>query len=93
MALTPQEQNFVSRLQIEAMQLLETRDRLRLEVALYNAEGFGAAITDESLAALPALAHLTQVEVQNCLTAFGAVLTALGDDVSGQAVNLIRMRG
>jgi hypothetical protein len=93
MALTAQEQNFVSRLQMEAMQLLDTRDRLRREVALYNAEGFGAAITDEELAALQALAHLTQAEVQNCLTAFSTVVAALGDDVSGQAVNLIRMRG
>lgn len=96
MALTTQQANWLSRQQEEAQRLLDMRDRLERDIAMYNAEGFGADITDADIVAsaeiYPALAHLTQSDMWNVVTAFTAVLDALGDDVSGQAVNLIKMR-
>lgn len=93
MALTQQQSNFISRIQQLAAETLEIRHQMQEEIALYNAEGFGADITDVELAAIPAFAHLTQSKMWNCITAFETSLTALGDDVSGQAVNLIKMKG
>jgi hypothetical protein len=93
MAFTDQESNFVSRSQNLASQILDLRDELQREVALYNAEGFGESITDADLAANATFSHLTQSKLWNCITAFNSVLTALGDDANGQAINLIKMRG
>jgi len=97
MALTTQESNFVSRIQSKAEILLDLRDDLQREVALYNAEGFGASITTEDLTAAvgdrPApFSNLTAGKIADCITAFSGVLTALGNDASGQSVNLIKMR-
>lgn len=93
MAFTAQESNFMSRIQAKAEQLLDLRDELQREIALYEAEDFGGSITDADLAGITAFAHLTQSKLWNCVGAFNAVLTALGDDETGQAVNLIKMRG
>lgn len=95
MALTNQESNFVSRLEQIATEILDMRDRVRREMALYNAAGFGTSITDEDLTTpvdgVAPFPHLTQSKMWNCITAFDAFIDALGDDVSGQAVNLINM--
>ncbi len=93
MALTAQESNFIGRLQQKAAALLDLRDDLQREIALYNAEGFGESITDADLQTVGDYGHLTQSKMWNCVTAFDAVLDALGDDVSGQAINLVKMRG
>ena len=93
MALTNQESNFISRITTIAAQTLELREQMKEEIALYNAEGFGESISDADLQSVAAFQHLTQSKMWNVITAFNAVLTALGDDVSGQAVNLIKMKG
>lgn len=93
MALTTQESNFISRLQSLSAEILDVRHRIQEEVALYNAEGFGVAITDADLQEVTAFQHITQSKMWNTITALTAVTTALGDDVSGQAVNLIKMKG
>ncbi len=93
MSLTAQESNFIGRLQQKAAALLDLRDDLQREIALYNAEGFGQSITDADLQTVGDYGHITQAKMLGCITAFSDVLTALGDDVSGQAVNLVKMRG
>lgn len=93
MPLTTQESNFISRLQALSLEVLDIRHRIQQEYALYNAEGFGVAITDADLQEVDAFKHLTQSKMWNTITALNAVTTALGDDVSGQAVNLIKMKG
>lgn len=93
MALTAQESNFITRLQALSTEVLDIRHRIEEEYALYNAEGFGVAITDADLQEVAAFQHITQSKMWNTITALTAVTTALGDDVSGQAVNLIKMKG
>jgi len=93
MALTAQESNFIGRLQQKAAALLDLRDDLQREIALYNAEGFGDSITDADLQTVGDYEHITQAKMLNCVTAVNVVLLSMGDDVSGQAVNLVKMRG
>ena len=93
MALTQQESNFVSRLQQLAEETLALRHKIQEEIALYNAEGFGTAITDPDLQEVSAFKHLTQTKLVATVTALSAVITALGDDSSGQSVNLIKIKG
>lgn len=93
MALTAQESNFISRIQAKAEQILDLRDDLEREIALYNAMGFGSSITDQELSEIQGFAHITQSNMWNCITAFESVLTALGDDMTGQAISLIKLRG
>lgn len=92
--LTQQEMNFVSRQVERAQRLLDLRDDFKRDVALYNALGFGETITDAKLVGtlingVPVFAYLTQSSIWNVVTAQTA---ALGDDVGGQAVNLIKMQ-
>jgi hypothetical protein len=91
--LTDQQQRFMTRMRELAVQQLDLLDQIDREVALYNAEGFGAAITDVALAATDGFEHYTQSDLWNVVTAFDAVQDALGDNVSGQQVNLIKFRG
>ena len=93
MSLTAQESNFIGRLQQKAAALLDLRDDLQREIALYNAEGFGQSITDVDLQMVGDYGHITQAKMLGCVTAINVVLLSMGDDVSGQAVNLVKMRG
>lgn len=93
MALSNQESNFISRMQQLAEETLDLRHRIQEEYALYNAEGFGESITDVDLQEVSAFKHITQSKMWNAITALTTVTTALGDDVSGQAVNLIKLKG
>ena len=93
MALTQQESNFVSRLQQLAEETLALRHKIQEEIALYNAEAFGTTITDPDLQEVAAFKHITQAEMVSTITALSAIITALGDDTSGQAINLIKLKG
>ena len=93
MALTQQESNFISRLQQLAEETLALRHKIQEEIALYNAEVFGTTITDSDLQEVPSFKHITQAEMVNTITALSAIITALGDDSSGQAINLIKLKG
>lgn len=93
MALTAQQQNFMSRLQQMAQETRTLRNQIKEEIALYNAKGFGVDITDAELENIPSFEHLTQSDLWNCITALQGVIDALGDEVSGQLVNLIKMIG
>jgi hypothetical protein len=92
MALEQQAVNWVGRLIDRSQRILDLRDEMKREVALYNTQGFGASLTDQELAAVESLAGYTQSDIWNAVTAHQEMLDALGDDVSGQAVNLIKMR-
>lgn len=87
-----QQENFVVRLINNSQKMLDLRDEMQRDIALYNGLDFGSVLTDGALAAVERLAYLQQSDIWNAITAQSAVLTALGDDVSGQAVNLIKMQ-
>lgn len=93
MALTAQESNFITRLQTLSDDTLDLRHRMQEEIARYNGNEFGTSITDADLQEKTDFQHLTQAKMQSAITALNVVLTALGDDVSGQAINLIKMQG
>lgn len=92
MALTVQQQNFASDLMTLAASERAVQLQAKDIVARYNNNGFSTIATVD-LAAYAPTAHLTQLKVQNCVGAINAIATALGDDVTGQAVNLIEMKG
>lgn len=93
MALTQQEQNFVSRVQQIADTLLEAQHEVQRLIAEWNQNDFFNQITDEDLGEIASFTHLTASELSNAVTAISAFNTALGDYSSGQAVNLIKLRG
>lgn len=93
MALSAQNQNLISNLQTMAADLLETQREIDLLIAQWNQNDVFNSISDADIAAIPAFAHLTKSEVANSITAITAVTTALGDLTSGQAVNLLKMKG
>ena len=92
MALTNQKRLFAERVKAEADLLLTTLERLQRIQAEWNQNDYFNQITDADLQEDTGLAHLTAGELVECINAFNAVITALGDYSSGQAVNLIKMR-
>lgn len=90
---TDQEQNFVTDTMNLSQIILNDRTALENLIARYNNNQFGSSLSDAKLAGLTSTAHLTLAKIQNAVTAFNALLTALGDDVSGEATNLIKMKG
>lgn len=91
--MTDQEQNFVSRQMDLAADLIGILNRIKLAQAEWNNNDFFNQITDQDLASISGFAHLTAAKLSNSITAITAVETALGDDVTGQLVNLIKLRG
>lgn len=90
MALTTQQTNFILEMQTEAAVQLASRDRQRNLVARYTQNDFANTMLDADVIA--GTNGLTKQEIVDGITAFNAVLTALGDDVSGQATNLIKLK-
>lgn len=86
-----QDQNFVRELMDIAESVLGDRTVIENLYARWNLNGH-SAITTEQLGGIPEFAHLSQSDLANCVTALNTILTALGDNVSGQATNLIKMR-
>lgn len=91
--MNPQEMNFVSELMQAGEDILNLRTRLQLLRSRYTLNAFDSSITDQELAETPTFAHLTQAELVSGVSAIDAVLNALGDNISGQATNLIRLKG
>jgi len=92
MALTTQQQNFCIDLMNYGAQLLaEIQQGESLKARWFNNTFSG--IADGDLAAFPATAHLTQAKLAGAITAIQALLTAFGDDVSGQQINIIKLKG
>lgn len=93
MALTAQFQNEISNMMNLSEQILDLRQELQLLDARWNQNDMFNQINDVDIQAIAAFAHLTKSEIANAITAFNAILTALGDNSTGQAVNLIKMKG
>lgn len=92
MALSSQNSNLIQECIDTSESILGLRDDLLEIVARWNLNGISTSLTDEDIAGNLAYSHLTKAEVTACITAFQAVITALGDNTSGQASNLIRMK-
>lgn len=93
MALSNQFSNEISRIMQYAEQLLALRQELQLLRTRWDQNDMYNLLTDQDIASVSGFAHLTKSEVSNAVAAFDAVLTALGDNVTGQAVNLIKLKG
>jgi hypothetical protein len=93
MALTDQNSNFISNLTSLGEQLLAQQRTIDLMIAQWAQNGMFEALTDEDIQAIPAFAHLSKSEVANAINAITAVTTALGDLSTGQAVNLLKLKG
>lgn len=91
MALSTQNSNFVSELMAWADTELQQRDKARNLLARWNNNDVFNALTDADVTA--AFSHLVKGEVVEGINAVTAIVTALGDDTSGQAVNLIKLKG
>lgn len=88
--LTPAQSDWVSHMKQEATVLLDSQERVKRLVAEYNAEGYSSVITDAALldSGFP---DLTNARVIAGVVAVSAVDTALGDLVSGQSGNLLKL--
>lgn len=93
MALTTQQTNFISELMAWSEAQLRLRDVGRNLVARWDLNGVLGKLDNEMIQAVSTFAHLDAQKVVDGVTALQAVNTALGDDVSGQATNLIKMKG
>lgn len=91
MALSGQNQNLISELQGWAEAELAQRDRAKNILMRWNQNGVFDALTDVDVTAI--FPHLDKSEVANGINALTAVVTALGDDSSGQATNLAKLKG
>lgn len=93
MALTAKQQNWLTRLTNEAETLLASQNRIQELVAEYNNEGYSTAIETSELQENQTFAHLTNEKMVNGVVAVTTVDTALGSLSSGQALNLLALRG
>ena len=91
MALSAQNSNLISEMMNWAEIELAQRDKARNILARWNQNDVFNTLTDVDVTAV--FPHLDKSEVAEGINAITAVNTALGDDVSGQAVNLIKLKG
>jgi hypothetical protein len=90
-ALSSQTANFISELTQLAEELLDKQRQIDILISRWNQNDVFNRIEDADIAAV--FPHLTRAEVANAVTAITGVTTALGDLISGQAVNLVKMKG
>lgn len=93
MAMTAQIQNIVSEIMSMSDEALDLQNREQLLRARWDQNDVFNELTDQDLLDIPSFAHLTVSEVANAMGALDDISTALGDYVSGEAVNLIKMKG
>lgn len=91
MPLTPQKSNFISELMNWSALELQQRAVAQDLIARWNLNAIGSGLDDVTVQAV--FPHLTAQEITDAVVAAQAVLTAMGDNVSGQATNLIKMKG
>lgn len=91
--LPAQQSNFISELMAWADDQLRVRVKGRELVARWNLNGTLGKLSNEQLQAISSFEHLDVEKVTNAVTALQAVNEALGDDVSGQATNLLKLKG
>jgi hypothetical protein len=90
--LTGKQSDWVTHLKQEAVILLESRTRIEELIAEYNNEGYSSTITDVDLedSGFPSM---TNAKMIAGVVAITSVQTALGDLSTGQAVNLLAIKG
>ena len=93
MALSNQFQNEITRIITLAEETLRIRYDMELLIARWNQNDMFNQLNDPDIQAITGFGHLTVSEVANAISAFTSILGALGDNTSGQAVNLIKMKG
>ena len=84
MSMNNVQKNVASAIQDLAEELLATKNRLAIVVAMYAAEGM-TSLTDGDLQELAEFAHVTVAELTAAKNALGEVNTALGEYVAGTA--------
>lgn len=90
MVFTTQQANFIAELQVAAAETLTLRDKLENLAARWTQNDFFNEMDEAEVAA--GTNGLTKGEIIEAINAINAVLTALGDNASGQAVNLIKLK-
>lgn len=90
MAFTTQQANFVYELQQAAAAQLSLRDTLENLSARWVQNDFFNEMDEAEVAA--GTNGVTKGEIIEAINAINAVLTALGDNQTGQAVNLIKLK-
>lgn len=93
MSLTLQQKAFCNDMMLAAKEMRELTETLEDLRARWDLNSFFTSIQNADLAADVNLAHLTNSNLGNAITALDAVRTALGDKSSGQIVNLIKLQG
>lgn len=93
MAMTAQEQNIVSDIMDLSQQALNLQDTIQRLRARWDQNDVFNQVTDQELTEIPSFAHLTISEVANAMGALDDINTALGDYTTGEAVNLVKMKG
>lgn len=91
MALTDQQQNLVSDMMIWAEIETAQLDKAHNIVARWNLNDVFNQIDDAEVA--ERFPHLDKGKITEAINAIQAVRTALGDNVSGQVTNLIKLKG
>lgn len=91
MSLSVQNTNLISELLEYAETELSQRDKAQNLIARWNNNDVFNQLNDGDIQAI--FSWLDKSKVSNGVNATTAILTALGDDVSGQAVNLIKLKG
>jgi hypothetical protein len=90
MTFTTQQANFTAELQQVAAETLILRDKLENLSARWVQNDFFNEMDEVEVAA--GVPGITKGEIIEAINAINAVLTALGDNSTGQAVNLIKMK-
>lgn len=93
MAMTDQQQNFVSEVMQTAEEIIKMNNKLDQLIARWNLNDFTTNLNNGDFGAIPSLAHLNKTKFTAAITAFQAIQTALGDKTSGQITNLIKLKG
>ena len=93
MAMSAQQQNFISDMMAWSEQMLAVRAKGQELVARFNLNSVLSKLNDQEIAEIELFAHLDSDKVAGAVTALQIIDTALGDNVSGQATNLIKLKG
>lgn len=93
MTLSPQLQNLISEIMVEGAAELQARHRKQELIARWNLNTISTKLPDEDIASISSFSHLDREKIIDAIAAFEATLNALGDDESGQATNLIKLKG
>ena len=94
-APTAQEQNFIVDMIGLTAELLDLQVRLSAIRARYNQNTFGSTLVDAKFTdptVVNTMGHLTQAKLTSAISSIDALLTAFGDNVSGNQVNFIKFQ-